>query len=405
MKREATPIQSHDFVRIKHANLFYHSLFIIIFFIPINNLSAQSLTLQGQAATWLATDFEKLRSSRLGLRYLPQINAQFSQGGETLLDAELSLSSYSGLQFTALKTVEKMSGVKPYRLWLRLSGAQYEARLGLQKINFGPARLLRSLMWFDRLDPRDPLGLTDGVYGLLGRYYFLNNANLWFWGLYGNAGVKGMEFYPTVQKTPEFGGRWQSPLGSGELAFSYHQRRADEHIRRSDADSLSNAQSPYKSKHVASEKRFAIDGNWDVGAGLWFELALIRNDLYSQSHDWDQFLTLGSDYTFDIGNGLMVLAEHFLRSYGNSFFDWNECVNFSGLMFNYNVALIDQLSAIVFYHWDEDNWYRYLSWRRTYDNWMVNVSGFWNAGQKLLYSNSSFEMTNKGVQIMVVFNH
>ena len=57
---------------------------------------------------------------------------------------------------------------------------------GLQKINFGSATMLRPLMWFDQVDPRDPLQLTDGVWGVLGRYYFLNNANIWLWGLYGN---------------------------------------------------------------------------------------------------------------------------------------------------------------------------------------------------------------------------
>jgi hypothetical protein len=52
----------------------------------------------------------------------------------------------------------------------------------LQKINFGSASMLRPLMWFDQMDPRDPLQLTDGVWGLLGRYYFLNNANIWLVG-------------------------------------------------------------------------------------------------------------------------------------------------------------------------------------------------------------------------------
>jgi len=38
-----------------------------------------------------------------------------------------------------------------YRGWIRYSGSQFEARVGLQKINFGPAQLLRSLKWFARL--------------------------------------------------------------------------------------------------------------------------------------------------------------------------------------------------------------------------------------------------------------
>jgi len=56
-------------------------------------------------------------------------------------------------------------------MWIRLSTKQFELRAGLQKINFGSATLLRPLMWFDKIDPRDPLQLTDGVYALLARYY------------------------------------------------------------------------------------------------------------------------------------------------------------------------------------------------------------------------------------------
>ena len=61
---------------------------------------------------------------------------------------------------------------KPYRLWLRYSTSHLEIRAGLQKINFGSSNILRPLMWFDKMDFRDPLMLTDGVYALLGRYYF-----------------------------------------------------------------------------------------------------------------------------------------------------------------------------------------------------------------------------------------
>ncbi|GAI27146.1 unnamed protein product, partial [marine sediment metagenome] len=59
-------------------------------------------------------------------------------------------------------------------------------------------------MWFDRIDPRDPLQLTDGVYGLLLRQYFLNNANIWVWGLYGNDDLRGWEYLPSEAKSVEF---------------------------------------------------------------------------------------------------------------------------------------------------------------------------------------------------------
>ena len=69
--------------------------------------------------------------------------------------------------------------VKLYRGWGRVSNDRAEVRVGLQKINFGSAMMLRPLMWFDSMDPRDPLQMTDGVWGAMGRYYFNNNANVW----------------------------------------------------------------------------------------------------------------------------------------------------------------------------------------------------------------------------------
>ena len=110
---------------------------------------------------------------------------------------------------------------------MKFSGDQFEVRAGLQKINFGSASMLRPLMWFDQIDPRDPLQLTDGVYVLLGRYYFLNNANIWVWALYGNDSRKGWEQIPSLKKVPEFGGRLQLPVSHGELGTTYHYRVAD----------------------------------------------------------------------------------------------------------------------------------------------------------------------------------
>lgn len=63
-----------------------------------------------------------------------------------------------------------------FRFSGQLSGRVSELRLGLQKINFGSAQLFRPLMWFDKMDPRDPLQMTDGVWGALYRYYFRNNG-------------------------------------------------------------------------------------------------------------------------------------------------------------------------------------------------------------------------------------
>ena len=157
---------------------------------------------------WHITD----NQDNVNVRYIPQLETMFSSN----FDAELSGNVFTEIGDTLF--------IKPYRGWVRYRSAQVEIRLGLQKINFGAARILRSLSWFDQLDPKDPLQFTDGVYALRMQYYYSNNANVWLWGLYGNGNPKGWEMFGTKESTPEFGGRFQYPFGNAELAVTAHHR-------------------------------------------------------------------------------------------------------------------------------------------------------------------------------------
>ena len=141
-------------------------------------------------------------------------------------------------------------------------------------------------MWFDRIDPRDPLQLTDGVYATLARYYFLNNANVWFWFLYGNDEPKGWELLSTTKKQPEYGGRIQLPLYTGELGLSYHRRQVGP-----DSINFSGIAGNYSK---LEEDRIGLDGKWDIGPGVWFEEVLKhrqKNSLSARlgklSYSWD----------------------------------------------------------------------------------------------------------------------
>ena len=133
--------------------------------------------------TRIRADTEKVWRGQAGLRYLPEIQFHAPIKKDYSFDAEISANIWgSGLYWSADSTIWD-GDLRPYRAWMKFSGEQFEVRGGLQKINFGSASMLRPLMWFDQIDPRDPLQLTDGVWGILGRYYFLNNANIWVWGL------------------------------------------------------------------------------------------------------------------------------------------------------------------------------------------------------------------------------
>ena len=246
--------------------------------------------------------------------------------------------------------------------------------------------------------------MTEGVYAILGRYYFLNNINVWLWGLYGNDGTKGWEVFPTASGLPEYGGRVQAPLFTGEVAFSYHHR-----IAEADLSDFGNAfvfGNTFDGARVR-EDRFGLDGKWDVGVGVWFEGALVRRDIDVPDLRYQRLFTAGMDYTFDVGNGLTVLGEHFLFETSSGVTDSGDGGMFTGLSLSYPLGVIDSLMAILYYDWENDEWYRHINWTRKFDDWSLHVIGFWNPDIDNLHTNMEEQtlFTGKGVQVMVVFNY
>jgi len=347
---------------------------------------------RGQASVWAEVEEEAVEESRIGVRYIPELSWGKSLREGLAIDAEVAVKVASAGRVEGLDELLKDSRLKAYRLWLRCSGDRFEARLGLQKLNFGPAVLLRPLMWFDRIDPRDPLGLTDGVYGLLGRYYFLNNANLWIWGLYGNDEPRGWELLPPDEGTFEFGGRFQHPLGPGEIGLGFHRREVDPGALGLDVGPI-------------AEQRFGLDGRWDLKIGLWGEGVVVHQDWKAGSRRYRHLLTVGVDYTFGLGAGLHVLGEQMLLTGGKELFAAEEDFQFTAVSVGYNLGMLDRLSAILYYDWERENIYRFLSWGRTYDDWNFYLNGFWNPQTEVGLPGQSERGTGKGLQMLVVFHH
>ncbi len=370
-------------------------LFVIFLMISV---SAQSLEWQGQVSSWLTVNPDPKLEGQIGLRYIPTISLQKIINDRYQFDGEFAGNAYGVAEYLSDKD-EKINGkIKPYRLWFRYTGNQFELRIGLQKINFGSATILRALMWFDRLDPRDPLQLTDGVYGLLGRYYFLNNANIWLWGLYGNDETKGWEIFPSDQERPEFGGRIQVPVWTGEIAITGHHRIA--HLEDYD-------QVLINSSNTFSENRLALDGKWDIGTGIWFECVLNHLDIDSASLRYNRMFNLGMDYTFDLGNGLHILTEYLRVDMSDNPFKSGKPTSLSALSLHYPVGLLDNLNAIFYYDWSTENMYRFVSWQRAYDQWSFYLIGYWNPDQFQIYQNQKTQnlFMGKGFQFIIVFNH
>ena len=332
-----------------------------------------------------------------GGRYIPQLNYGIPLKEQRKVDLEASANIFGNAGLRPFDSTGFNGDIKPYRAWVRYSSPQFEIRAGLQKINFGSAKILRPLMWFDRIDPRDPLQLTDGVWGILARYYFLNNTNIWLWGLWGNKDPKGWEAFPTARHIPEFGGRVQTPVPKGEVAVSYHHRLAD-------CSQLTD------SSHVVgdvAENRLGLDARFDMVVGWWIEASwsLHNKDIGPFTHQ--EAINLGIDYTFGLGNGLGVTLEQLLASYDEGPFEFKNTTTFSLLSLSYPIGLFDQLSAMVYYDWTNNRLYNFINWQKQFNKVTLSTKLYGNPKEYYLPLQESNEMRcgGTGIMLMVVFNH
>lgn len=373
--------------------------FIILCFIcSIANAGySDTLIFQGQLSCWSNININNGTSVWLGGRYIPQISYRSTAGNRHgfFIEASSNINGMSG--FDTLQEFTYEGSIKLYRLWARYTIEQFEFRLGLQKINFGSANLLRPLMWFDKVDPRDPLQLTDGVWGVLGRYYFLNNANIWLWGLYGNEGLKSWEVSKGNTSYPEFGGRIQHPVPAGEAAFTFHHRVADL--------TESGFISPEYSE--ISENRVGVDAKWDIGPGIWIEGFWV-NKAKKVGLLTNRFIgNIGIDYTFGVGNGITATCEYLFYSAGESLFGFEESHYFSALSVTYPVSFFDNINSIVFFDWKNKHVYSFLNWRKQLNTLSFYLMVFWNPATYLLpvTGNGTNIFGGKGIQFMIVYQH
>lgn len=363
--------------------------------LPLTLFAQLKVDFNGQLSGWGFYNFTA-KQGQLGERFVPEVDLTLPLKGIHQFDVELSTNMYGSYDFAATT-----ANLKPYRLSLRYSNSNMEWRAGLQKISFGSATLFRPLMWFDRMDKRDPLQLTDGVYGLLGRYYFGNNANIWLWGLYGNNEAKGLETYATKTKTPELGGRVQVPLFNGELAVSFHERMVMDNPLLMRPWAVPDFQ----------EYRVGLDGKWDIGPGIWFESSVQYGDKGTIAngmgyYNWDAFFTVGMDYTFSIGSGLTALVEYFGYNNSPQLFKTGTYVHLLGAMLSYPISINDNITAMLYYSLNTNDLILYGMYGHTWDKFSLYGIVFHSPASFNLpmYSSSGNAMfSGTGVQLMGVY--
>ena len=357
----------------------------VILLLPMTISKSQDFSFKGQLSLCgTGINSHDAWNGLSDLRYIPQFNFNYLLGEKDLLNTELLFNAYY-----ETGSISRDYGCKSYRAIVRYTTVQTEIQIGLQKIDFGPAQLLRPLMWFDRVDPRDPLKLTDGVYALRYKYSFLDNSLMWLWCLYGNTTNQGYEYFPSEKNIPELGGRIQLPVPAGEIAATFHTRRVDATLFH------------YR------ENRYALDGRWDIGIGVWFESVWQQNMFRMPIYKWNTMTTIGMDYTLPEGNGIYILAEHMITTFSNTFWGNDQNRQISALMAAYSIDALDKLSLQEYYDWYHKNLYQYFQYQRTYDNLSINFSLFHypeNGGILFMSSETSF-FSGYGLQMMLIYNY
>ncbi|MFA8342351.1 MAG: hypothetical protein ACEPO8_05200 [Rhodothermaceae bacterium] len=362
----------------------YVKILFLFSILLVETALAQNFEFEGQISLW-GTIYNQSNDYQLngGTRFIPGI--RFTKDFESGDFIDLHISANTFLYKTE---TDFFSEADLYRFKVRYATEQSELRLGLQKINFGPAKILRSLQWFDTVDPTDPIKITEGVYGLRYKYNFLNNSEIWLWVLYGNDKLKGKEFLVSDKKEPEFGGRISLPLFDGELAGTFHSRTVSFHNTK------------------LNEKRFALDGRWEVEAGIWFESVFTKLEDNLLFPSWQNNFTIGSDYTFNIGNGLVVTGEHYVFSMTDKFFGRGKTSRTTALSAAYPLGLVDNFSLFVFYQWESDKLYQTFQWNRVYDSFILNFN-FYNYPETALLAEQNSENNTRagyGFQFMIIYN-
>lgn len=371
-------------------------LLILILLLSEISFGQKGLVFDGQLSGFTNYSPEADKDLLLGLRYIPELNYNLQLTKTKALSFQAAANIFGNLAFGPAQPASTDGELQPYRFWVRYTAQQLELRVGLQKIDFGSATLLRPLQWFNQIDPRDPLKLTHGVYAALGRYYFLNNANIWLWVLYGNQKTRGYEFFETNKNNPEFGGRFQMPVPKGELAFSYHHRTAD-------AKSLV----PMGGFDNTPEDRFSIDGKWDVKVGLWFEAAHVRKAKNLGILTHQSFVNLGLDYTFGLGNGLNVLGEHLLMTNDKQAFGFKSTTHLTAATLSYPLTLFSNVSVVLYRSWATDDFSFFLNYEHQFKKTTGYIMLYYNP--KTLQGIQENELVNTfsgpGIRLMLVFNH
>lgn len=226
-------------------------------------------------------DFDSELELRLGL-----LGNLYEKEG-WVLDYELTADARQLDGPSAQSRLFPETDVDFFRAWLRLDNGDFKIRGGRQKILFGSGAIYRPLGLFDTRNVTGVVPQTRGVDGVRVTQFQSDSALIEGW------------LVPAKKDSALIVGmRGEMLLADAEVGvvFQYHPESDLKDLPSFDQEMV---QMGY---HIKGENEF----------GFWNESRL---DIEMKASSPIRFDTvLGVDYTFDIGEGLHVLAEYFLTT-------------------------------------------------------------------------------------------
>ncbi len=306
--------------------------------------------------------------------YIPTLSLSKNNSELSFIDFEWAYRldrSYSG--DTLVSNQEKN-----HRLWIRYSSEKIEARLGLQKIVFGPSQILRTLSWFDSFDLTDPTGQTHGVDAFRLRWFPNNSISIWSWIIQGKNELS-------------FGSRTEISNSLGEWGLTTH-RDSETHGRNLGQMHLLISGTNY---------RFALDYRYDGFIGFWNESSIVYLDDSELG-----FMTIGADFTLPVANGILVMTETIFMN--NSATNTNETL--TAFMANLRLGMVHQIMLISQVDWETNHWNHFIRWGSTFDKFSLNFI-LSKSPKRTDYAIPSEYLPNTvagfgtGFQFMLIYNH
>lgn len=270
-------------------------LLLAIFFLFYSNLWAFDTSFEGRYRVgsqyvFESPPFHKDFDSELELRL--GLLGSFYETEDWILDYELTADARQLDGPSVQSRLFPETDVNFFRAWLRLDNGRLKFRGGRQKILFGSGAIYRPLGFFDTRNVTGVIPQTRGVDGVRVTQFQSDTAL-----------VEGWVVPARKDSSLIVGMRGEMLLDEAEVGvvFQYHPKSNMEELPAFDQEMV--------------QLGYHIKGESEIG--IWNES---RIDIEMKPSSPVRFDTvLGMDYTFDVGEGLHVLAEYFLTTQQNDF--------------------------------------------------------------------------------------